>query len=212
MENPRKSAIVPAFNEAKTIGGVLAPLVASKLLDEILVINDGSEDGTSAVAAGYGVTVIDLPGNRGKGYAMAMGISASTGEVILFLDADLIGLQVSHIEALLQPVTSGKADMTVGQFHSGRFWTTLSQRITPFLSGQRAVRRSKLDGMGDFSNSRFGIETLLTLHFRKNNFPTELVLLQHLTHIVKEEKSGFWNGFTSRLKMYRDILKSLVKS
>jgi glycosyltransferase involved in cell wall biosynthesis len=212
MENLRKSAIIPAYNEGHTIGSVLATMVASNLLDEIIVVNDGSSDHTSQVATGIGVTVMDLPGNRGKGYAMTLGLAASSGEVVLFLDADLVGLQASHIEALLLPVTSGRADMTVGQFQSGRFWTTLSQRITPFLSGQRAVQRSKLDGMGDFSNSRFGIETLLTLHFRKNHFPTELVMLQHLTHVVKEEKLGFCKGFTSRLKMYWDILKVLIKS
>jgi len=212
MESLRKSAVVPAFNEAKTIGGVLATLVASKLMDEIIVINDGSSDHTSVVANDFGVTVIDLPQNMGKGHAMDMGIAASSGEVILFLDADLIGLQKHHIEALLHPITAKTAIMTVGKFRSGSFWTALSQHLTPFLSGQRAILRKNLDGLGKLGGAGFGVETAITIYFRKNKFPIQTVLLDKLTHVVKEEKMGIVKGFFSRLKMYRDILMVLFRS
>jgi glycosyltransferase involved in cell wall biosynthesis len=210
MNHPKISAIIPAYNEANTIGSVLSTVVSSNLIDEIIVVNDGSGDLTSQKAADFGVLVINLPINGGKGYAMSKGLEVSTGEVIIFLDADLVGLQKKHLEELLIPVLTGLAEMTVGKFSSGSFWTTLSQNITPFLSGQRAIRKSALTDMKDFSETRFGVETALTMYFKKNNFRIQEVLLENLTHVVKEEKFGLFKGFIHRIRMYRDILKVVV--
>lgn len=62
-----------------------------------------------------------------------------------FLDADLIGLKPVHIENLVAPVVKDMADMTVGIFYSGRNITDLAQKLMPFLSGQRCVKREILD-------------------------------------------------------------------
>lgn len=204
------SVIIPAYNEAKTIAGVLNAVTDSKLVDEIIVINDGSSDLTSLIAAENGALLIDLSENMGKGNAVSIGLSNANGEIILMLDADLIGLNKNHIKTLVDPVIVGDADMSIGIFKSGGFWTTLSQQITPFLSGQRAFRKNAIAGISKLAESKFGVETAISLHFKKKKYKSRIVLLENLTHVVKEKKMGVFKGFLSRLKMYRDILYTLL--
>lgn len=84
------------------------------------------------MARAHRVEVVCLPTNRGKGAAVAAGLSRAQGEVIGFLDADLVGLRPEHIRALVLPVIEGQADMTIGLFGGGRLSTDLAQKLTPF--------------------------------------------------------------------------------
>ncbi|MBW6464634.1 MAG: glycosyltransferase family 2 protein, partial [Firmicutes bacterium] len=136
------AAIIPAYNEEKTIGDVLSKLVKNELVNEIIVVSDGSEDKTVEKAALFPqVRVIDLLENRGKGGAVKAGLDRCDGEVILVLDADLIGLTQAHVNSLLEPVLNGEALMSVGIFEKGRVATDFAQKMAPFLSGQRALKR-----------------------------------------------------------------------
>jgi glycosyltransferase involved in cell wall biosynthesis len=203
------SVIIPAFNEAATISGVILVVSESKLIDEVIVVDDGSTDATAKQASKQGVKIISLPANRGKANAMVVGLREAVNDVVLFLDADLIGLQPQHIADLVTPVITNEVKMTVGKFHSGEFWTTLSQHITPFLSGQRAIRKDALTGFKNMEDLGFGIETALTLFFKKNNLAMKTVLLGNLKHVVKEKKFGLFKGFWLRLKMYSQIIRYL---
>ncbi len=203
------TVIIPAFNEECTLLNVLQTVVASQKADEIIVVNDGSNDSTGTIAENFEIKVINLPENKGKANAIAAGLEQASGEVVLFLDADLIGLNPEHITALLQPVLQDEVKMTVGKFYSGAFWTSLSQHITPFLSGQRAIEKKALQGFEHFEKLGFGLETALTLYFKKNKIVYKEVLLKGVTHIVKEAKFGFFKGFFMRMRMYVQILKSL---
>ena len=95
MKAPRLSVVIPAFNEASRLPGTLARvrahLVAQHRPHEILVVDDGSSDGTADVArsAGADVRVLRHEPNRGKGYAVRRGMRAATGERRLMTDADL---------------------------------------------------------------------------------------------------------------------------
>lgn len=204
--------IIPAFNEAATIAGVIKSAQFSELIDEIIVVNDGSSDNTQKICEENRIKTINIPQNTGKGNAIWEGISSFESEIYLFLDADLIGLNDKHIKSLLEPVLLNEAKMTVGIFKNGEFWTTLSQKITPFLSGQRAIRKEVLTSLNDFSKSGFGIETLLTIHVRKNKIAYKTVCLESLTHLVKEKKIGLIRGFIYRMKMYYEILKQVFIS
>lgn len=205
----RVSAIVPAYNEGPRIAAVLDVVRQSRMVDEILVVDDGSDDDTAEVAAAHGAHVVRMDRNRGKGGAVARGIQSTPADVLLFLDADLVGLTVKHVENLLDPVLSDQADMTVGIFGDGRPATDLAQAITPWLSGQRAMRRSAFDGL-DLGESGFGIEALLTRHAREVGMRVVEVKLAQLTQVMKEEKLGPVKGAASRVKMYWDVLKTVV--
>ncbi len=206
------AAIIPAFNEEKTVGDVIGTLQKSPAVDRIIVVSDGSEDKTVESALDYkDVEVIDLLDNRGKGGAVKAGLDRCNSEIILILDADLIGLSAEHIDALVKPVREGSAMMSVGIFEKGRMATDIAQKMAPFLSGQRALRRDLLENISDLDLSRFGIEVALHKYVEDNEIEAEVVQLPDLSHVMKEEKLGFWKGFLARGKMYWEIFKYIAR-
>jgi len=205
-------SIVPAFNEEKTIGDVLTVLIKLPEIAEIIVVDDASTDRTGQVAASFGVTLVSLPENRGKGGAVKAGLDRSQAEVILFLDADLVGLHAGHVRQLLAPVVSGRATMSIGLFECGRMATDLAQRVAPYLTGQRAVRREALEHVNDLDITRFGFEIALTRQIEAQRLPVAEVQLHNLTHVTKEEKMGLLRGFAARLRMYWEIVRCYAKS
>ncbi|NLM97310.1 MAG: glycosyltransferase family 2 protein [Halanaerobiaceae bacterium] len=204
------SALIPAYNEEKTIESVIKVLKKSSKIDEVVVIDDGSMDNTYQKAQKCGARVIRLNENQGKGAALYRGISEIFADIILILDADLIGLKEKHIDSLLEPVIKQEADMTVGIFSRGRVSTDFAQFASPYLSGQRAVRREALKGISNLKEAGYGAEVAIN-HFVKRNGRVKYVELESLTHIMKEEKRGVVEGFRDRLKMYRDIIKTFFK-
>ncbi len=207
------AAIIPAYNEEKTIGSVLEALQDSCYVDRIVVVSDGSEDGTVNTVMKYdGVEIIDLLENRGKGGAIKAALDRYSAEVILILDADLIGLTPQHVEKLLVPVMDKRAMMSVGLFQKGRVATDIAQKMAPFLSGQRALRRSLLENISDLDLSRFGIEVALHRYVEENKITVEEVQLPDLSHVMKEEKLGLWKGMLARAKMYWEIVKYVVRA
>lgn len=203
------AAVIPAFNEEATIGAIVAVLRSVPALSEVVVVSDGSEDGTAAVAREAGARVIELPFNMGKGAAMREGLQATTADVVVFLDADLVGLTCEHVAALLDPVLTGQREMSIGLFEGGRPFTDLAQAITPNLSGQRAVRRSLLEQVEDINDARFGVEIALTRYLRRAGIEAEEVILHNVTHRTKEEKLGLVKGFAARMRMYWEIVRYL---
>ncbi|MEX2355903.1 MAG: glycosyltransferase family 2 protein [Thermaerobacterales bacterium] len=200
-------AVVPAYNEAETVGRVIDVIHAVPQIDEVFVISDGSTDETSQVARQHGATVIELEQNLGKGGALKVGIDHADADVFLFLDADLVGLRPEHVEKLIQPLIAREADMSLGRFDGGRMSTDLAQVMAPYLSGQRAVHRDVLLGVSGMEIARFGVEVALTRHIREQEVRVAEVRLDHLTHRTKEEKLGLIRGFTARMKMYWEILR-----
>jgi Glycosyltransferases involved in cell wall biogenesis len=202
-------AIIPAYNEEKTIKDVIKAVKETEIVSHIIVVSDGSIDSTCSAAGSMGVQVVELKSNVGKGGAMKAGLDACRGDIILFLDADLIGLKKEHIIKILDPVVNGRAEMSIGVFANGRLATDLAQKITPFLSGQRAVKRYVLDGMPDFNITKFGVEVALTRYAMEGNIKIEKVELPEMSHYTKEEKLGLYRGAIARIKMYWDIIKCL---
>jgi glycosyltransferase involved in cell wall biosynthesis len=203
--------VVPAYNEEARIGAVLPALLAAPELDEILVVNDGSRDGTAAVSRRFrAVRTLDLPENRGKGAAMRVGALETDADFLLFIDADLIGLNAGHVADLLRPVLDDLAEMTVGVFRGGRLATDLSHFLVSYISGQRALSRELFLAIPGISASRSGVETAITKYVKARGLRVRNVAMQGVTHPMKEEKLGLLPGVTARLKMYWEIGKSLT--
>lgn len=204
------AAIIPAYNEEQTISCVLAVLLGHPQVDEVVVVSDGSTDRTAEVARACGATVVDLPTNMGKGAAYWAGVQACSADVVLFLDADLIGLTPEHVDALLEPVLVGAAEMAVGVFEKGRTATDLAQIVAPYLSGQRALRRHVFASLGPVDDMRFAVEVALTRYVKRHRLQIREVALKEMTHHTKEEKQGLTRGFAARMKMYWEIVKFLT--
>lgn len=205
-------AIIPAFNEEKTIGDVLQVLEKAALIKQIIVVSDGSTDNTVEVARNYDVEVVDLEENRGKGGALKAGLENFEADVVLFLDADLIGLTVEHVNSLLKPVLEDGVDMTIGIFEKGRIATDLAQKMAPQLSGQRAVKFSLLKQISDIDVARFGVEVALNRFMESSGTKVQEVVLSDMSHVMKEEKLGVWKGMAARMKMYWEIVKYLTRA
>lgn len=202
------AVIIPAYNEEGRIGRVISAALRAKLVSEIIVVSDGSTDGTAEVARSLGVRVVELARNMGKGGAMKAGLTATSADVVAFIDADLVGLMPEHVDQLIRPVVSGEADATLGVFEGGRTSTTLAQKLTPGLSGQRAVRAALVRGV-PMEDARFGVEVLLNRHLASCGARVKRVVLHGVSQVMKEEKRGGLKGFTARLRMYWEILSHM---
>lgn len=208
LENQTVTAIIPAYNEAPRLLKVLKVVTNVKFIDEILVVDDGSRDGTARIPSSMAVDVLRHPRNRGKGAALVNGVrKKSESDIYLFLDADLIHLHEEHLLALVKPIVYNPSiDMTIGIFKGGRGSSDLAQKLCPILNGQRAVRGKWIKNVKDFSWSRFGVEVFLTHFARDFGGQIEMVPLWGISHYHKEEKYGPILGLYHRIKMYFEII------
>ena len=112
-------AIVPAYNEAESIAGVVAELRALEEAPEVVVINDASRDETAAIAREAGATVVDLPFNVGIGATIQTGLRLARSkryDFVVRVDGD--GQHdAADVPRLLEPVLSGRADFVLGSRH-----------------------------------------------------------------------------------------------
>ena len=207
----KTAVVIPAFNEELRIAQVLGAVIRADCIDEVLVVSDGSDDRTAEVAAMFpNVNVIDLGMNVGKGGAMWAGVQSTDAEVVVFFDADLVGLLPEHVEQMVLPMYRG-ADMVVGVFRHGKFWSDAAQAISPSISGQRAVRREILLANPSISQARMGVEVERTRIARSQGLRLVKVELFGVTHTSKEKKFGFVEGAARRAKMYAEIGKAIVR-
>lgn len=206
------TAIIPALNEEKTIKNILDTVKRVDLIDEVIVVSDGSKDDTAFIAKSSNVKVIESKINRGKGLAVKSGIEISQGDIFVLLDADLVGLTPKHITDLIIPVITDSYEMSIGVFTKGRVKTDFAQKVTPFLSGQRAMKRKIIENVTDLDIYRYGLEIAITKYSQRNNALIMEVPMNNLTHLMKEEKMGFIKGLKERIKMYLDISKFIIKN
>jgi len=184
MADPKTvSIVIPAFNEAGAIGPVIAELLAAAPWREIVVVDDGSTDGTAEAAAGAGARVIRHPYNKGNGAAVKAGIRAATGEFVLIIDADG---QHRPSDAVALTAKLGEYDLVVGARSSttqagstrragnaalNRLASYLTERDIPDLtSGFRCARREYLLDFLHLLPNGFSTPTTTTLAFLRAGY------------------------------------------
>lgn len=205
------AAIVPAFNEEKTIGGVVKTLKSSPFVGEVVVISDGSKDKTADRAREAGADVVhELPWRHGKGSAMSHGVTHTDTEILFFADADLSGFTQDHVERILKPVLEGKYAMVVGLRDRGRFLMWIS-RYLPLIGGERAMLRKVFTDIPDYYMKGFKAESALNYYCRANKLPYGTVEMPGIKIVRKMQKFGFWGGLKEYLKMSWEIIKAMTE-
>lgn len=185
------SVIIPVYNEVESIQVILKRVQDTNLVHEIVVVDDGSKDGTRDVLAALdgknSVRVILHERNKGKGAAVRTGMAAATGDVLLIQDADL-EYDPRDYPQLLEPINEGLADVVYGSRFLGRahrvtmFWHMVANRMLTFFTnilyntiltdmetGYKVFRREVLNGMVLHANS-FDFEPEFTAKILKRHF------------------------------------------
>ena len=207
------SCIIPAYNEGVRIASVLAAVVDHPLLSEIIVVDDGSTDDTAmAVQPFTGVRLLTQASNVGKSGAICSGIHASSGDYLLFLDADLIGLKADDVTALMSSVLRGDADASISLRSDALLpWRAIG---LDYLSGERLLRRNllieHLDTIADLPG--FGLESYINKILIRCNSRIKVVRWNSVGHHYKARKYGLWRGIAGEARMLMNIVETISLS
>ncbi len=200
------SCIICAYNEAPRIGAVLAAVVTHPLVDEVIVVDDGSADGTAVAVRGFPtVRLISYVPNRGKSFAMAAGVAAAKNATLMLLDADLKGLTAQDVGALAEPVLSGRADLGISlRENSLRIFRLLG---LDFVSGERVFQKELLsEALAEIRElPRFGIEVFMNERIIARQLSIAVVRWSRVAQARKAEKLGLWKGTMAEFRMLRDL-------
>ena len=181
-------AVIPAWNESATVGAVVYAALDARWVDDVVVVDNASTDGTAVVAAAHGARVVREP-VPGKGEALRTGVAAAGDvSVLVFLDADLVGLRPDHVDRLVDAVASGEADMACGMFDRGPVVNRLLRATLPVLTGQRALRRELFARLDEADVRGWRVEAALNSLVAQRGLVRRVDVLPGLWHRTKEEK------------------------
>lgn len=193
--------MVPAYNEEATVGDVVRTIVSSGVFREVIVVSDGSDDGTADVATAAGARVVELEDNQGKGAAMARGVEMTDFSVVCFFDADLIGLSTATVRAVVSPVAEGRMAMNVGLVDRGDVAYVIAKRL-PLVSGQRAMLKEVFELTPYEHLTGYGVEVALNYTCSVNDFSVGVVRMRDVFVKTKLRKVGLLKGLAQYAHMW----------
>jgi glycosyltransferase involved in cell wall biosynthesis len=223
------SVLIPVYNEARTIDEVLRLVAAVPIEKEIIVVDDGSVDGTREILAKWdgkdGVRVILHPQNAGKGSAVSTAIREARGEILLIQDADL-EYDPAEYPTLLKPIEAGRADVVYGSRFRGSaenrvqfFWHTVGNRLLTLLSN--TVTNLNLTDMAtcykafhrrivpelNLVSKRFGVDAEFTVKVARGGFRIFEVPVSYFGRSMAEgKKIRLRDGFAALAALARHTL------
>ena len=224
------SVVIPAFNEAKTIREIVARVLAVPVEKEILIIDDGSTDGTREMLRELdgrdGVRVFLQPVNQGKGAAVSVGFRHATGDVVVVQDADLEYDPMEYLK-LLAPIEQGHADVVYGSRFLGGgarrvlyFWHTIGNRFLTLASNMftnlnltdmetcyKMFRREVVQSM-TIESRRFGIEPEITAKVARRGYRVFEVPISYYGRTYEEgKKIGLKDAFSALWTIIRHAVR-----
>jgi len=218
------SIIIPAFNEAAFLPEVIRRVGETPYDKEIIVVDDGSTDGTCEYLKGLAsenIKVIVHDKNIGKGAAMRTGIAVATGDIVIVQDADL-EYDPKDYPVLLEPIIQGKADVVYGSRFLGGphrvlfFWHSIGNSLITLISnmftdlnltdmetGYKAFRKKVFETITIESN-RFGFEPEITAKVAKKGFRIYEVPISYSGRSYREGKKITWkDGFKAIFTVFK---------
>ena len=215
------SVVMPVYNESKTIREIVRQVAAVPVEKEILIVDDGSTDGTREILRELdgqdGVRVFLQPVNQGKGAAVAVGFRHALGDVVVVQDADL-EYDPMEYQRLIAPIAQGHADVVYGsRFMGGQarrvlyFWHTIGNRMLTLASNMftnlnltdmetcyKMFRREVVQSM-TIESSRFGIEPEITAKIARRGYRVFEVPISYYGRTYEEGKKIGWKDAVSAL-------------
>ncbi|MDD3774125.1 MAG: glycosyltransferase family 2 protein [Patescibacteria group bacterium] len=220
MKKSEIAIVVPAYNEAKTVGKLIKKLVYAGYKN-VIVVDDGSHDQTFEVAQNCGAVALQLPINRGAGGALRTGFSEAINlgaKIVVMMDADLQH-RVSDIKKLVEPIVKKKLDIVLGsrllgEKHkmpktrqianiTGNLTTRLllGINVTDSQSGFRAIRAKALKKM-DLKSSRWEICSEMVGEIKRLNLKfTEIPIKVVYTTYSLSKGQNFKNGLKTLARL-----------
>lgn len=203
------TCLIPAHNEGSRLPHVLSAVMGHPMIARIIVIDDGSSDGTAEVAQAMGVEVLRLSPNRGKSAAIAEGLRRVTSTHVLLLDADLTGLCSEDLTRLILPVREGRAHVSMSlRGNAPRLWRWLG---VDYITGERvlpmALVRPCLDEIAQLP--RFGLEVFLNNAMQAAGMSVSIVSWDKVFSPSKSTKRGRLAGLIADIAMIYDILRTV---
>lgn len=211
------SVIIPVYNEVKTIREIVRRVLETGLVSEVVVVDDGSTDGTRDILpeldGRQGVRIILHEKNQGKGAAVRTGLQNATGEVLLIQDADL-EYDPREYPTLLKPIEDGIADVVYGSRFLGAarrpilFWNMVANKLLTFVTnilynnilsdmetGYKVFRRQVVEGM-PLHARRFEFEPEFTAKILKRKYRIYEVPIAFYPRDYSEgKKIKLWDAF-----------------
>ena len=205
--------VIPVFNERETIHEIIEAVFATPYRKEIIVVDDGSTDGTGDILTSMqqdGLKVITQKKNQGKGVALQTGISHATGDIILIQDADL-EYDPEEYSVLLKPILDGRADVVYGSRFAGHgahrvlyFWHYVGNRFLTLLSNlftnlnltdmetcYKVFTKEALSGV-EIKEKRFGFEPEITAKMAKKKLRIYEVPISYYGRTYEQGKKIGW--------------------
>lgn len=214
--DPKLSVIMPVFNESRTLLEILRLVRAAPFEKEIIIVDDGSGDGTREILSAIKdpqIKILHHERNKGKGAAVRTALSSVTGNIVLIQDADM-EYSPEDYPALLKPILEGKADVVYGSRFLGGphrvlfFWHYLANSFFTFLTNllyninltdmgtcYKAFRSDAIRNIRLRSN-RFGFEPEVTAKVCKRHLRIYEVPISYYGRTYAEGKKITWrDGF-----------------
>ena len=215
QEQPLLSVVMPAYNEISTMGEILRRVMENPLEKEVIVVDDGSTDGTAEAVEKLGYENLRLmrhEANFGKGAAVRTGIRQARGRIVLIQDADL-EYDPQQYEQLIQPILDDNADVVYGSRFLGGphrvlyFWHYVGNRFITLLSNvfsnlnlsdvetcYKVFRREVIQGL-ELKEKGFGIEIELTQKIARRRWRVyEIPISYHGRTYEEGKKIGWQDG------------------
>ncbi len=213
LNNIKITAVISAYNEEDTVAAVVKTTLDSKTIDEVILINDGSTDKTAnnvkPFTSNSKFTYIEYEKNRGKSFAMVEGVEKATGEIIIFVDADILNFEDKHITQILSPLVFQEAGMVIGHPTENKF----DEKLNPLqmLAGERALYKEDiLPFLEDIRATQYGVETMLNLYFKSKGKKIKFEYLWGVYHLTKIRKDGIQGSVKNYAVETKQIFKTLV--
>jgi len=218
----KTSVIIPVYNEAKTIEEIVKRVKDTNIVDEIIIIDDCSSDGTREILKNMeGVKTYFQERNRGKGAAVRMGFKNASGDIIIIQDADL-EYDPREYKSLLEPIQNGMADVVYGSRMGGGkpqrvylFWHKLGNNFLTFLTnllynttlsdmetGYKVFKSEAINNLKLNSNG-FSIEPEITAKVFKKKLRVFEVPISYYGRDYSEGKKITWRqGFSAIFALF----------